>query len=94
MQHGFDRHPHWEVDSDTLTTLHDLSKLQGQLAANGEQERLKVLREDFKRVLRLGERILELQRRKKYVNAKDQPAEIKDIDDNIRILTQRRDFYD
>lgn len=82
------------MDADTLTTLHDLSKLQGEYAARGEQERLRALREDFRTVLRLGERILELEQRRKYLSARDQLGELKDLDDSIKALAQRRDFYD
>jgi hypothetical protein len=71
-----------------------MSKLQAELAANGQRERLDELVKDFKTVLRLGERIQELEVKRKYVNAKDQPGELKDIADSIRGLAQRRDFYD
>lgn len=50
--------------------------------------------QDFKTVLRLGERILELQMKRKYLSAKEQQGELKDIDDSIKTLSQRRDFYD
>jgi hypothetical protein len=48
-----------------------MSKLQNQYAINGEKGKLENLMKDFKTVLKLGEKIKELEDKKKYANAKD-----------------------
>lgn len=47
----------WQVDDETLTTLHDLSKIKDELKLNGENEKLKLILKDFDQVLQIGKKI-------------------------------------
>ena len=37
MQYGFNTHQKWEVDDDTLVTLHDLTKSQSEYSREGQK---------------------------------------------------------
>lgn len=77
MSYGFSKQEKWEVDDDTLVTLHDMSKLQREWASLGEKDKLQALQKDFKTVLKLGEQIKHLQQELKYINARAQFDQLK-----------------
>ena len=86
MQYGLNTHGKWDVDDETLITLHDMSKLQEEYAKNGEREKLSVLQKDLKTVMKLGKQIKDQFAEKSFKNAKQEFKEIKDINDQIRFL--------
>lgn len=94
MQYGFNTHEKWDVDEETLVTLHDMSKLQGEYTSQGNKEKLEELKKDLKKVMRLGKKIKDLNTEKKYKNAKSEFDQIKDINDEIALYRQKRDKYD
>jgi len=61
MGYGFSQQQHWDVDDDTLVTLHDMSKVQRECTSRGEKERLQMLQKDIKTVLKVGQKIKQLQ---------------------------------
>ena len=60
MQYGYNTHGDWDVDEETLITLHDMSKLQGEYAGRGERDKLKTLEKDLKTVMKLGKSIKDM----------------------------------
>jgi hypothetical protein len=43
MQYGFNTHQKWEVDDETLVTLHDMTQLQAEYSGRGEREKIAAL---------------------------------------------------
>jgi hypothetical protein len=37
MQYGYNTHDNWDVDEETLITLHDMSKLQSEYTSQGNK---------------------------------------------------------
>ena len=70
MQYGYNTHDNWDVDEESLITLHDMSKLQVEYTSQGNQDKLAMLEADLKKVMKLGKKIKELHLEKKYKNAK------------------------
>ena len=54
MGYGFDPQYNWQVDHDTLVTLHDMSKLQSESASRGDRQALHHIQKDLKAVLKIG----------------------------------------
>ena len=94
LGYGFDRQDRWDVDDETLVTLHDMAKLRGEYAGRGERERLAGLEKDIKTVLAIGEKIRQLQTDLKYINARSEFEKVKDTKDEIALLREKRDKFD
>lgn len=83
----------WDVDEETLVTLHDMSKLKAEFLANNSPE-FSALLKDLKTVFEIGRKIKNLQQELKWVQAKRMYEKINSIKSDIKALEKRRDFFD